>query len=88
MLLQIIDQEINPHVDQWEAEGTFPAHKIFKTYQPKASVGQGSWELDSTINYLNHLTFKNVIQGVQQRQLRPKNQKRTLLGWIAGKGSE
>lgn len=30
MLLQIIDQEINPHVDQWEAEGTFPAHKIFK----------------------------------------------------------
>lgn len=30
MLLQIIEQEINPHVDQWEAEGTFPAHKIFK----------------------------------------------------------
>ncbi|XP_068567170.1 zgc:85777 [Cebidichthys violaceus] len=29
-LRKIIDQEINPHVDQWEAEGTFPAHKIFK----------------------------------------------------------
>lgn len=28
--LQLIDQEINPHVDQWEAEGRFPAHKIFK----------------------------------------------------------
>lgn len=27
---QIIDQEINPHVDQWEAEKQFPAHKIFK----------------------------------------------------------
>uniref|UniRef100_A0A3Q3DAX7 Zgc:85777 n=1 Tax=Hippocampus comes TaxID=109280 RepID=A0A3Q3DAX7_HIPCM len=26
----IIDQEINPYVDQWEAEGKFPAHKIFK----------------------------------------------------------
>uniref|UniRef100_A0A674NCU4 Zgc:85777 n=1 Tax=Takifugu rubripes TaxID=31033 RepID=A0A674NCU4_TAKRU len=26
----IIDQEINPHVDQWEAEGQFPAHKVFK----------------------------------------------------------
>lgn len=29
-VLQLIDQEINPHVDQWEAEGQFPAHKIFK----------------------------------------------------------
>ncbi|XP_034150646.1 probable acyl-CoA dehydrogenase 6 isoform X2 [Esox lucius] len=27
---QIIDQEINPYVDQWEAEGIFPAHKVFK----------------------------------------------------------
>ncbi|XP_058475539.1 probable acyl-CoA dehydrogenase 6 [Solea solea] len=29
-LRKIIDQEINPHVDQWEAEGKFPAHKVFK----------------------------------------------------------
>ncbi|XP_051246120.1 probable acyl-CoA dehydrogenase 6 [Dicentrarchus labrax] len=29
-LRKIIDQEINPYVDQWEAEGKFPAHKIFK----------------------------------------------------------
>lgn len=29
-VLQLIDQEINPYVDQWEAEGTFPAHKVFK----------------------------------------------------------
>lgn len=29
-MLQIIDQEINPYVDQWEAEGKFPAHRIFK----------------------------------------------------------
>ncbi|TDH04270.1 hypothetical protein EPR50_G00150190 [Perca flavescens] len=29
-LRKIIDQEINPHVDQWEAERKFPAHKIFK----------------------------------------------------------
>ncbi|KAF7656571.1 hypothetical protein LDENG_00039400, partial [Lucifuga dentata] len=27
---KIIAQEINPHVDQWEAEGKFPAHKVFK----------------------------------------------------------
>nr|XP_057903787.1 probable acyl-CoA dehydrogenase 6 [Doryrhamphus excisus] len=29
-LKKIIDQDINPFVDQWEAEGKFPAHKIFK----------------------------------------------------------
>ncbi|XP_061669342.1 probable acyl-CoA dehydrogenase 6 [Syngnathoides biaculeatus] len=29
-LKKIIDREINPNVDQWEAEGNFPAHKIFK----------------------------------------------------------
>ncbi|CAB1320526.1 unnamed protein product, partial [Coregonus sp. 'balchen'] len=26
----IINQDINPYVDQWEAEGIFPAHKVFK----------------------------------------------------------
>ncbi|XP_061839222.1 probable acyl-CoA dehydrogenase 6 [Nerophis lumbriciformis] len=29
-LKKIIEQEINPFVDQWEAEGKFPAHKVFK----------------------------------------------------------
>ncbi|KAM9493082.1 putative acyl-CoA dehydrogenase 6 [Clarias gariepinus] len=29
-LRKLIDQEINPHVDKWEEEGQFPAHKIFK----------------------------------------------------------
>lgn len=26
----LIDREINPHVDQWEKEGQFPAHELFK----------------------------------------------------------
>ncbi|XP_051810981.1 probable acyl-CoA dehydrogenase 6 [Acanthochromis polyacanthus] len=29
-LRKLIDQEINPYVEQWEAEGKFPAHKVFK----------------------------------------------------------
>ncbi|KAM9385440.1 putative acyl-CoA dehydrogenase 6 [Pholidichthys leucotaenia] len=29
-LRKLIDKEINPHVDKWEAEGKFPALKIFK----------------------------------------------------------
>src|SRR5436190_7076565 len=26
----LIDREINPHVDEWEKEGQFPAHELFK----------------------------------------------------------
>ena len=26
----LIDREINPHVDQWEKDGQFPAHELFK----------------------------------------------------------
>ena len=29
-LKRFIDNEINPHVDQWEAEEMFPAHEVFK----------------------------------------------------------
>jgi len=27
---RIIDEDINPHVDAWEAEGAYPAHQVFK----------------------------------------------------------
>ena len=26
----LIDREINPNVDEWEKEGAFPAHALFK----------------------------------------------------------
>ena len=26
----LIDREVNPHVDEWEAAGQFPAHELFK----------------------------------------------------------
>jgi citronellyl-CoA dehydrogenase len=29
-LKRFIDSEINPHVDEWEAAGTFPAHEVFR----------------------------------------------------------
>jgi citronellyl-CoA dehydrogenase len=29
-LKRLIDQEINPHVDEWEEAGIFPAHEVFK----------------------------------------------------------
>jgi len=27
---RLIDQEINPYVDQWEKDGIFPAHELFR----------------------------------------------------------
>ncbi len=27
---QFIDKEINPHVDEWEAAGSFPMHDVFR----------------------------------------------------------
>src|SRR5258708_38365216 len=29
-LRAIIDKDINPYVDQWEEDGIFPAHEVFK----------------------------------------------------------
>ena len=29
-IAQFIDKEINPFADQWEEEGIFPAHDLFK----------------------------------------------------------
>ena len=27
-----VEKEINPYVDEWEEEGIFPAHKLFKRW--------------------------------------------------------
>ncbi|HMQ28540.1 MAG TPA: acyl-CoA dehydrogenase family protein, partial [Acidimicrobiales bacterium] len=27
----VVEREINPHVDEWEAAGIFPAHELFAT---------------------------------------------------------
>jgi citronellyl-CoA dehydrogenase len=34
-----IDSEINPHVDDWEAAGIFPAHDLFRRMGEKGSLG-------------------------------------------------
>src|SRR5690242_16866264 len=30
MVRRFVDEEINPHVDEWEEAGIFPAHELFK----------------------------------------------------------
>ena len=37
--LQIIDTEINPHVDKWEEEGQYPSHRIFKVLGDAGLLG-------------------------------------------------
>ncbi|PRQ02568.1 Acyl-CoA dehydrogenase [Enhygromyxa salina] len=36
---QIIDKHINPHVDEWEAAGAFPAHEVFKLFGDQGLLG-------------------------------------------------
>ena len=36
---QIIDKHINPHVDEWEAAGAFPAHEVFKIFGEAGLLG-------------------------------------------------
>ena len=36
---KFIEQEINPHVDEWEAEGAFPAHELFKKMGNQGFLG-------------------------------------------------
>jgi citronellyl-CoA dehydrogenase len=36
---QIIDKHINPHVDEWEAAGAFPAHEVFKHFGDAGLLG-------------------------------------------------
>ncbi len=51
-LKRIIDDEINPHVDDWEAAGIFPAHDVFKKLGQQGLLGvtkpaaYGGLELD------------------------------------------
>jgi citronellyl-CoA dehydrogenase len=38
-LSKFIDQEINPYVDQWEEDGIFPAHDLFKKMGDQGFLG-------------------------------------------------
>ncbi|OWY58569.1 acyl-CoA dehydrogenase, partial [cyanobacterium TDX16] len=35
----VVDTKINPHVDQWEADGIFPAHEVFKVLGDAGLIG-------------------------------------------------
>ena len=37
--LRIIEDHIHPHIDQWEAEGMFPAHQVMKKFAEAGLLG-------------------------------------------------
>ena len=39
-LKKIIDTDINPNVDQWENEGQYPAHEVFKKLGDAGLMGE------------------------------------------------
>jgi citronellyl-CoA dehydrogenase len=68
-LERIIDQEINPHVDQWEAEGAFPAHELFAKLGKQGLLGvtkpsrYGGMELDWTYSLAMAETLGHIRCG-------------------------
>ena len=38
-VLKFVEQEINPYADQWEEEGGFPAHELFKKLGDQGLLG-------------------------------------------------
>lgn len=66
-LRKIIDSDINPYVDQWEEEGIYPAHKIFKKLADIGVLGitrpteYGGLGLDYsfTVAFIEELSYIN-----------------------------
>src|SRR6185503_17202639 len=72
---QFIDAEINPHVDEWEAAGIFPAHDLFRKMGRQGYLGinkpakYGGLGLDYSyqlafIESLGHITCGGVPMGI------------------------
>ncbi|WP_416896544.1 MAG: acyl-CoA dehydrogenase family protein [Minwuia sp.] len=60
---KLIEEEINPHVDDWEADGAFPAHEVFRKFgklgflgihKPEAYGGLG-------LDYSYNLAFAEAL---------------------------
>ncbi|HWN70046.1 MAG TPA: acyl-CoA dehydrogenase family protein, partial [Haliangium sp.] len=68
-LRRIIDDEINPHVDQWEADGAFPAHQVFGKLGKQGLLGvnkparYGGMELDWSYSLVMAETLGHIRCG-------------------------
>jgi citronellyl-CoA dehydrogenase len=68
-LKRLIDEEINPYVDQWEAEGVFPAHTLFPKLGKQGLLGvtkparYGGMELDYSYSLVMAETLGHIHCG-------------------------
>ena len=68
-LRKIIDNDINPNVDKWEAEGDYPAHQVFKKLGEAGLLGVnkpasvGGLGLDLKFNVAMNEELGNVSCG-------------------------
>lgn len=68
-LKRLIDEEINPYVDQWEAEGAFPAHALFPKLGKQGLLGvtkparYGGMELDYSYSLVMAETLGHIHCG-------------------------
>lgn len=68
-LRKIIDKEINPYVDQWEEDGAFPAHTVFKKLGDAGFLGvnkpveYGGLGLDFTFTMAVHEEMSHIRCG-------------------------
>merc|ERR1719400_2387903 len=66
---RIIDEDINPYVDQWEKEGIYPAHTVFKKLGSAGLLGvnkpveYGGMGLDFKYNIALNETLGNIHCG-------------------------
>jgi citronellyl-CoA dehydrogenase len=60
---RLIEAEINPHVDRWEAEGQFPAHEVFAKFAALGLLGISKPEADGGLglDYSYSIAFAEVL---------------------------
>ena len=39
LIFQLIEKDVNPFVDEWEQQGAFPAHQVFKKFGEAGLLG-------------------------------------------------
>jgi citronellyl-CoA dehydrogenase len=62
----IIDTHINPHVDEWEAAGAFPAHQVFKLFGDQGLLGLKYPEADggSGLDYSYSIALAEELSNI------------------------
>lgn len=66
-LKKIIDTDINPNVDQWENEGQYPAHEVFKKLGDAGLMGEWKTNFQVIVNLINLHIYKDLDIAAKKR---------------------